>query len=247
MNCPHNNIEDIAQGKNLIIEQMMEVPYYPNGVQAGLPTMVDERDVETMLIPANLCRDLTITAKVHGESMRDHGFQEGDVIVIHLQDVAEDGDIVVAEMEGGQCTLKAFYTDDDGNYWLIPGNPEFSPIPLTEDKRARIVGVVTSILRNAPRVSPRRCKQILNKSRLNLSFPLLTDEAIRCGRGGAVMEELKRATEGTLEDLISTMRQQENLGRIAFSQLPITKLYQYLTDYLDLNCTYEALRKVVRG
>ncbi len=82
--------------------------------------------------------------KVAGESMRDSGILDGDLVVVRRQSNASDGDIVVATLEG-ETTLKRLRVLSDRAV-LLPENPAFKPIPIGEDGVA-IQGVVVGLMR----------------------------------------------------------------------------------------------------
>jgi repressor LexA len=79
---------------------------------------------------------------VVGESMIDAAICDGDLVVVRQQNVADNGDIVAALIDG-EATVKTFKRAD-GHVWLMPHNPAFSPILGDE---ATIMGKVVSVLR----------------------------------------------------------------------------------------------------
>ena len=81
--------------------------------------------------------------RVRGDSMVDACIQNDDVVVVRRQDTAEDGDTVVALLDGGQATLKQFYRDADG-IRLKPANRYYPDIVV---KEVRIQGRVMGVLR----------------------------------------------------------------------------------------------------
>lgn len=82
--------------------------------------------------------------KVKGDSMIDEGIFDNDIIVIRKQEVADDGNIVVAIMNGNEATLKKIYKEKNG-FRLQPANPKLKPIFT---KELMVQGRVVSILRN---------------------------------------------------------------------------------------------------
>ncbi|MBO6512653.1 MAG: repressor LexA [Phycisphaerales bacterium] len=69
----------------------------------------------------------TFALIVDGESMRDEGILDGDLILLKRAQVASNGDRVVALLEDGSTTLKTFYKEAD-HIRLQPANPDFDPI-----------------------------------------------------------------------------------------------------------------------
>lgn len=147
------------------IGEVMMVPYYGCGVQAGLPTDMGDPDMGSMYVPKDLVGDGTIyTIRVRGESMTGFDIREGDTLMVCLQNTARSGDIVIASING-TCTVKTFFEDETGNNWLLPGNPAFEPILLNPDDNNRIAGVVKQIMHESPRISYRECVSIIRQSK----------------------------------------------------------------------------------
>ena len=83
--------------------------------------------------------------QVRGESMIEDHIQDGDYVIVQEQSTAENGETVVALLEGGEATLKRFYREN-GTIRLQPANPSMSPILLNEGE-LKIQGVVVGVLR----------------------------------------------------------------------------------------------------
>ena len=80
--------------------------------------------------------------KVNGDSMVDAAICDGDWVVVRQQQHAENGDVVAAMLDN-EATVKTFKRKD-GHVWLMPHNPDFSPI---DGDHATILGKVTAVLR----------------------------------------------------------------------------------------------------
>ena len=80
--------------------------------------------------------------RVRGESMIGAGILDGDRVIVRPQQTAEDGQIVVARI-GDEATVKRLRRRD-GEVWLLPENPAFSPIDGSE---AEIIGIVKALCR----------------------------------------------------------------------------------------------------
>lgn len=75
--------------------------------------------------------------------MKDRGIDDGDLLVIDKSIEPEDGDIVVAYIDG-EFTLKTVKTDPQNEcVWLVPANRNYPPIKVTEDNSFLIWGVLT--------------------------------------------------------------------------------------------------------
>jgi repressor LexA len=100
-------------------------------------------DVAAGLLGSN---DRLFALRVRGNSMIDASVLDGDLVILHQQDSADDGDMVAAWIEGDEeTTLKYLYRE--GNHVrLQPANPSFEPIRRPADK-VRINGKVVSVIR----------------------------------------------------------------------------------------------------
>ena len=85
----------------------------------------------------------TFALSVDGDSMRDEGILDGDYVIVQRRDTARNGERVVALLENGETTLKAFYKEAD-RIRLQPANPAFEPIYV---KDCKIQGVVIGVMR----------------------------------------------------------------------------------------------------
>jgi DNA polymerase V len=88
---------------------------------------------------------------VSGESMREAGLQNGDIIVIDKSLTPKNGDIIVAAIDG-EFTIKEFRMDSSGQCaWLIPHNEAYQPIRVTEEDNFSVWGVVTHCIHKTRR------------------------------------------------------------------------------------------------
>lgn len=80
--------------------------------------------------------------RVRGDSMVDACIQDGDLVIVRAQATANDGDTVVALLDGDQATLKRLYREA-GQIKLVPANPYYPVIFAKEVKiQGKVVGVV---------------------------------------------------------------------------------------------------------
>ena len=122
---------------------LIEIPLLGR-ITAGRPIERVEDD-ETINVPANMVRKDTYALKVCGHSMIDDNIQDGDVVIIEKRQSAENGQSVVALINGEQVTLKKFYIEADG-IRLQPANPDMEAILLRNDE-VEVLGVVTGVIR----------------------------------------------------------------------------------------------------
>jgi len=84
--------------------------------------------------------------RVRGDSMIDEQIRENDLIILHSQQTAENGQTVVALVDGSDATVKRFY---GGRHQvrLEPANPQYKPIVIRPPERVQIQGVVVGVIR----------------------------------------------------------------------------------------------------
>lgn len=88
--------------------------------------------------------------RVRGDSMIDEGIFDGDCVVVEAKPVPENGETVVALIDGHDATLKKFYREKRRGGWRIrlqPANPGMEPIVLGPGARVEIQGRVRGVLR----------------------------------------------------------------------------------------------------
>ncbi len=83
--------------------------------------------------------------KVKGNSMIDNHIEDGDYVVIRKQEVAENGERVVAMIDS-EVTLKRFYKEKD-HIRLEPANGTMAPIFVDSSKDAKILGILVGVMR----------------------------------------------------------------------------------------------------
>jgi repressor LexA len=113
-------------------------------VAAGQPVLAEENIEEYIQTPAFAGgEDGEYLLRVRGESMKDVGILEGDLVVVRRQEIAKDGDIVVA-LVGEEATVKRFFQESD-HIRLQPENASMEPI---RSRDVRVLGRVVGLMRN---------------------------------------------------------------------------------------------------
>ncbi len=125
------------------LAQMTDIPLL-GWITAGQPVEINE-DQQTVAIPANMVRKNSYALKVRGHSMVDDNIEDGDIVVIEKRETAENGQSVVAMINGEKVTLKKFYIERDG-IRLQPANAQMKPIYLRNEE-VQILGIVTGVIR----------------------------------------------------------------------------------------------------
>ena len=113
-------------------------------VTAGQPILAIENIEDQLIIPNDLASmDTELFAlRVQGESMIEAGILDGDIVIVHSQERAENGDIVIA-LIGDEATLKRIYYEN-GHVRLQPENHTMVPIIVP---RAEVRGKVVALVR----------------------------------------------------------------------------------------------------
>ena len=117
------------------------VPVVGN-VAAGSPILAQECIEDYLTFDTQGLSGEHFALRVRGESMLNAGILPGDLVVVHRQQEARNGEIVVALFED-EATVKT-YQRKNGQVWLLPENPEYEPIDGTY---AEIIGKVVAVVR----------------------------------------------------------------------------------------------------
>ena len=123
------------------LEQEDRVPIVGN-VAAGSPILAEECIEDYLTFDTGGRSGEYFALRVRGESMLNAGILPGDLVVVRRQQVANNGEIVVA-MIGDEATVKRF-SRQNGHIWLLPENDAYSPIDGTY---AQILGKVAAVVR----------------------------------------------------------------------------------------------------
>jgi len=122
---------------------MVELPLV-GWVTAGEPIDMFENN-ETVAAPRDMVKKNAYALRVRGHSMIDDNIQDGDIIIVEKRESAENGQSVIALINGEQVTLKKFYVEPNG-IRLQPANPDMSPIYL-QNSEVQVLGIVSGVIR----------------------------------------------------------------------------------------------------
>jgi SOS regulatory protein LexA len=133
-----------AKGKLSPSKILGEIPLL-GLVEAGFPTTMDEQMTDTLSLDEYLIgnKQHTYLLEVKGDSMIDEGIREGDLVIAERRGDPKDGDIVIAEVDGG-WTMKYFKKKGNVTY-LKPANKNYSPIYPQYD--LKIAAIVRGVIR----------------------------------------------------------------------------------------------------
>jgi repressor LexA len=139
-------IELVEAGRRESVTDEFEVPLL--GVVAAGQPIEAVLAHETISAPRNMIgRGRMFALRVRGDSMIEENIQDNDIIIVSSQQTAENGQMVVALIDGNYATVKKFYREADF-IRLEPANPQFKPIFIKTPERIQIQGVVRGLLRN---------------------------------------------------------------------------------------------------
>lgn len=155
-------------------------PVSVTSVPCGSPTELGEEDIDDyILLPKKFFgQNPEMFVPCHGDSMIDVGYEPGDLLRVRFGIDAQDGDNVLAYIDG-TCTVKSLFTDEDGTKWLVPQNDNYKAIHLTEDMDARILGVVVAVEKGRVRASTRQMLQSVRRTKnMQRTASRLTEEKV---------------------------------------------------------------------
>ncbi len=117
------------------------------GISAGFPSPADDFKELRISIDKEVVKNETATfyARVSGESMQGAGLDDGDLLVIDRSLEPEDNKIAICFIDG-EFTVKRLKVEKDCVY-LMPENPNYQPIKVTEDNELIIWGMVTYVVK----------------------------------------------------------------------------------------------------
>lgn len=136
----------ISRGIRLLEQAYRRIPLVGD-VAAGPPAWSQDAAVEYLRVDRSIVPfEKPVALRVEGFSMRDAGILPGDIVLVRQQSVANNGETVIAYYNGG-LTVKKF-EHKDATIRLLPANPGYKPMEVTEDDEFQIVGRVMMVLRD---------------------------------------------------------------------------------------------------
>ncbi len=129
-----------------VYPKAVEMPLL-GSVAAGAPIEATGTG-ESVAVPEDFVRrpGSHYVLRVHGNSMIDEQIRDGDYVVVNDRRSADNGEMVIALIDGTSATVKRFYREGNGRIRLQPANDTLEPI-YVDDGDLRIQGVVVGVLR----------------------------------------------------------------------------------------------------
>lgn len=121
-------------------------PLYTTMVSAGIPLPTDDYSEGKLDLNQHLLKnpDTTFFVRVSGDSMIDASIHPGDLLVVDRSIPPANGKIVIAVVNG-ELTVKRLFKER-GKLFLMPENPHYPAIEVTEEMAFMIWGVVTNVV-----------------------------------------------------------------------------------------------------
>jgi len=118
-------------------------------IAAGEPLFSESRVDRRLRVSRSLFRlQPDYLVKVVGDSMRDEGILDGDLVAVHATPVARHGQVVAARVRGHEFTIKRLHWKGDV-IRLLPNSPGFGPIDVDPTEDFAIEGLFAGLLRGA--------------------------------------------------------------------------------------------------
>ena len=116
-------------------------------VAAGMPIEAAMAN-ESITVPDSFVRrgGGHYVLRVKGNSMIDEQIRDGDFVVVNERQSADNGEMVIAMLNGSSATVKKFYRERDGRIRLQPANETMAPLYVHEND-ITIQGIVVGVLR----------------------------------------------------------------------------------------------------
>lgn len=116
-------------------------------VAAGFPILHYDNFDGSVVVDPSMMKEKkdTFALKVKGDSMINAGIFEDDIVIVHKQIFAANGDIVVAQING-EITVKT-YLMKNNQVFLLPANEKYEPIVVGHNNSFLLIGKVTGVTR----------------------------------------------------------------------------------------------------
>ena len=125
----------------------IKIPFYIHKVGAGFPSPASDFEESRISIEKVVVKnkESTFYAKVSGESMKNAGLDDGDILVIDRSEELKNNKIAVCYLNG-EFTVKRVKIKKDHIY-LVPENDKYEPIKVTNENEFIVWGIVTYVIK----------------------------------------------------------------------------------------------------
>ncbi|MDT8346163.1 MAG: translesion error-prone DNA polymerase V autoproteolytic subunit [Flavobacteriaceae bacterium] len=126
----------------------VEIPLVEGGISAGFPSPAQDFSEHSIDLNKALIQHpaSTFYGRVTGDSMKDLGIEDGDLVIIDKSLSPKDGKIAVCFIDG-EFTMKTIKIEKDC-CWLMPANERYAPLRVDEDNDFIVWGIVTHVIKS---------------------------------------------------------------------------------------------------
>ena len=126
--------------------ERLRLPLFLSRISAGFPSPADDYVEGRLSLDGHFIPrpEATFFLRVQGDSMVGAGIHDGDLLIVDKSLEPRHGSIVIAEVHG-ELTVKRLYRKN-GEIALLAENPAYRPIPISEESRLVVWGVVTNVV-----------------------------------------------------------------------------------------------------
>ncbi len=144
-------MNELNEIKPLSSSQSVSVAVMGEAIQAGFPSPAQDYADDRIDLNRELIRHpaSTFCARVSGDSMRDCGIENGDLLIIDKALSPQEGSIAVCFVDG-EFTLKRISVRKDG-IWLEPANPAYPALHIAEGSNFQVWGIVSFVVKDMKR------------------------------------------------------------------------------------------------
>ena len=129
--------------------KIIEISTVPgiSSISAGFPSPAEDFSELSISLDKHLIQNpsATFMAYANGNSMVDAGIHHGDILIIDRSLNARNGDIIIAVLHG-EFTVKQLSIINN-TFFLLPKNPKYSPVKISDDMDFEVWGIVTYSIR----------------------------------------------------------------------------------------------------
>jgi repressor LexA len=138
----------LVQETDPLAADTLELPLIGR-IAAGEPIFSESRVERSLYVSRGLFRlKPDYLVRVIGDSMRDEGILDGDLVAVHATPVARHGQVVAARVEGERFTIKRLYWQGDV-IRLLPNSPGYQPIDPDPTEDFAIEGLFAGLVRGS--------------------------------------------------------------------------------------------------
>jgi len=121
--------------------------FFDNGISAGFPSPAEDFKEKRISLDEEFIKnkEATFFARVSGKSMIGAGLDDNDLIIIDRSLEAKNNKIAVCFIDG-EFTVKRLKVEKK-YIWLLPENPDYKPIKVTDEASLVIWGIVTTVIK----------------------------------------------------------------------------------------------------